>query len=365
MKSMERKITLKSALMSALFALGAVGFMVFLFNPGAQTGGPSGGDQARILELEQKIAALESQQTASGGGLPNNIQQQLTEMQDQVLLAAEKLQDGSGGFLQRGLDELKGRVVFLEDAVDGLNVPVQKQQMGAWLLRLQNLKNSGEGQAKIKTAVQDLSGVFNDIDLQNLESDRLDGVLDGARAQSAALGETLDEVPVQDLKAAAMLLAMTQFRSSLNRDNQPFNDDLTVLKSLVSEDNVELQGALDKLAPHARNGVLTPSSLTGEFKTLSGEIVVASLQGEDVSVTERTTARINKLFQIEKDGELITGTPTQATLKRAENKLEGNDIQGAILDLGKLEGPAAAAIRPWIAKAQATMAAQRMKRILK
>jgi len=382
-KRMEKTITVKAALMSALFAAAAVAFMVFLFYPAQKTGAPlsvagAKADQLRIAELEKKIAELEDKQSDTRGLIPKSLQNEIAQMQDQMLIAIEDVKANSGGFLRGNLEQLQGRVFDLEDklgglgtlgtlgALDGLAVPpAAKQQITNWRKQITGLIDSSAGQQTARTALQDLSAVLiNNKGLNQAEPDRVASILEGARAQSAALGETMDDVPAQDLKAAGMLLAMTQFRSSLNRDNQPFNDDLVVLKSLAGAENIELQEALDRLAPHARSGVLTPAGLSGEFKSLSGEIVVASLSGEDVSIREQTLARMNSLFQVEKDGELVTGTPTQVALKSAENKLNSNDIEGAIAELGALTGPAAKAALPWIGKAQATLAAQRMKRIL-
>ena len=361
-KNMEHKTTLKTILISALFASATAAFLVFLFNPATNS---SSADKARILELERKIEKLEARQSESSAAIiPENLAQDIEKMQDQMLIAIDEVKQNSGAFLKNNVDQLQDRIFDIEDTLAAMTTAEQRNTIRDWRSRLLGLFSTQAGKVKIQTALRDLSNVLSDIDIKTVQTERVDSVLEGARAQSSALSETMDGVPVQDLKAAAMLLAMTQFRDSLNRDNQPFNNDMTVLKSLVSEDDIELQEALDKLAPYARSGILTPSGLTNEFKSLSGDVVIASLKGEDVSITERTTARINKLFQIEKDGELVTGTPTQTTLNSAENKLAQNDIQGAIVTLGNLEGPAAKLVRPWIAKAQATIAAEKMKIIL-
>jgi Uncharacterized protein conserved in bacteria len=72
------------------------------------------------------------------------------------------------------------------------------------------------------------------------------------------------------------------------------------------------------------------------------------LKGEDVSVQERAKARLNELFQVEQDGELVTGTDTQAKVARAESMLEQGDFMGALGQLRSLEGEAAATATPFI-----------------
>lgn len=71
---------------------------------------------------------------------------------------------------------------------------------------------------------------------------------------------------------------------------------------------------------------------------MAGDIVVASLKGEDVSIQEKAQARLNEIMQVEKDGELVTGTDTQATVARAQKMLDEGNIEGAIAELQGLEG---------------------------
>src|SRR5690606_28795755 len=93
------------------------------------------------------------------------------------------------------------------------------------------------------------------------------------------LGDTLEGVSGSDMKAAALLIAFSQLRDSLNR-NAPFEDDLVLLQKLVGDDDPELQAALSKLAPQAeKGGVLTADGLSEELKTMTGDIVFSSLKG--------------------------------------------------------------------------------------
>lgn len=97
---------------------------------------------------------------------------------------------------------------------------------------------------------------------------------------------------------------------------------------------------------------------------MAGDIVVASLKGEDVSVTEKAQARLGELFKVEKDGELITGTPVQAKVAKTEKLLNDGNVESAIAELEKLDGPEAELVKPWIAKAQQTLTAQKLEQAL-
>ena len=162
-----------------------------------------------------------------------------------------------------------------------------------------------------------------------------------------------------------MLLAMTQVRSALNRGDEDFEGDLTLLKKMIGDENTPLYNSIDKLAPHARSGILTPGGLRLEFQTVAGDAVAASLRGEEVSVSEKLSAKMNDILQVEKDGELITGTETQATLNAAENMIAGDRWQEA-LDLlrTKLRAKELEPLRPWIKEVEKLINSRQLDQML-
>jgi hypothetical protein len=165
------------------------------------------------------------------------------------------------------------------------------------------------------------------------------------------------------MKAATLLLGLSQFRSSLNR-NAPFDEDLKLLENVLGADDPALQEAIKRLAPQASKGVLTPAGLSDELKSLAGEIVVSSIKGEDVSIREKAAARMNDLFQVEKNGELVTGTDTQARIARAQKMLDAGNIDDAVTELQALQGPARETAQPVIDEAQMTLLAQQVQELL-
>ncbi len=326
--------------------------------------------EARTQEIEGEVAEVKDQQSFFGTLIPENLDEQLANIQEQagqakeqLGQAAQKAQEVSSDVLGQEAGTMEERFVKLEGHLQDLNggSPV----LAGMLEKVQGLSGQAEGQSQLDTAMSELSAMMGGLEGQlGAGSDLFETTLDSARGESDALGQTFDNVPATDLKAAAMLLAMTQFRSSLNRDNEAFTQDLNVLMGLVDEENVELRGALERLAPHAQEGVLTPSGLTTEFKTIAGDAVVASLSGEDVSVSERAKARFNEVFQVEKNGEMVTGTETQATVSEAEKMLESGDLAGAIAAVQRLDGPAALQMSGWLDKAQVTLMAQKLKKVI-
>lgn len=184
------------------------------------------------------------------------------------------------------------------------------------------------------------------------------------REESEIVDKTFDGIEDEDMKAAALLLAMSQMRDTLRRDNESFETDLNLLKKLIGSENPALVASIEKLSPHADGGVLSPNGLKNEFKGMAGDIVVASLQGNDVSITDKARARFSELLNIEKDGEPLTGTPTQMTVARAQNKLNEGDIQGAIQLLQGLDGEAANRAAPFIKEAELTLLAGQLQELL-
>jgi hypothetical protein len=221
--------------------------------------------------------------------------------------------------------------------------------------KLQGWGASVPGQETLESAQGQLNSLLSSY---TGAPEQLEGYLNQAREQSAVLGQTFEGVPGDEMKAAALLFTLNQMRGALNRDDQPFGDDLELFRNFIGVEDTALNEALDKLAPSAESGVLTVSGLSDEFRDLAGDVVVSSLQGEDVSIQERTKARMNELFSVKRDGELVSGTDTQAKVARIDRLLAEENLDAAIEEAKTLSGPEGETVAPWIEKAEQTKAAQ-------
>lgn len=322
-------------------------------------------EEDRLKALEQQVAEVEEKQSFFGTLIPKDLDEQLESLRDRAGQAQEKLgqvvekaQEISDDVMAEDAGTLEERAVRLGGHLQDL---AHSPELAGMMQRLRTWSGQQEGQEEIDRAVAELGAIIGSMGGQIGD---LGGRLHDARLQSTTLNRVFDGVPSSDLKAAALLLGVTQFRSSLDRDNQPFANDLEVVKGLIGQDDPELMAALDRLAPSAEQGVLTPAGLGSEFKSIAGEAVVASLKGEDVSITERAKARLNEVLQVEKDGELLTGTETQASLARTEKFLDSGDLESAIQEVRSLDGPAAETVAPWLDRAEATLAAQKVDAML-
>lgn len=363
---------------SLLILLASVGVIALLFP-----------QNKKIEENQARISYVETQMRNSGGGesmfanmIPESLKNQITELQTQashiqnrVATISRQAEEMSRTLTTPGTGNIANRLTMLEEKVSelasgavsvaggvGMNIDPSAMDLSTWFEKLEVMQNSEIGRTVLSNSVGDMSSVLSALGLQSGEAavndPNLGDALEQAQKQEGALGEVLDGLSGNDLKAAALLIGLTQFRSAVHRDGG-FADDLALLQSMVGgENNPALNDAINKLAPQAEDGILTPGRLSGEFKGLAGDIVVSSLKGEDVSVQEKAKARLNEILQVKKDGELITGTDTQARVARAQAMLDEGNIQGAIDELQKLDGGAADTAQPWIEKAQATVLAQ-------
>lgn len=236
--------------------------------------------------------------------------------------------------------------------------------LGSLVERIGTLEGTMIGQDQLRASVAELQDIVTNMDRSG-EGESLNENLEDVQnnEDGSALSQTLQGVSGNDLKAAAMLITFSQLRDSLNRE-APFKNDLILLDRLVDEDNVELKGAIVRLAPHADGGVLTAKGLSGEFKGLAGDILEASLKGEDLSIMDRAKGRLGNLMSVEKDGELIGATPTQEAVNRAQKLLDAGNIKGAIAELETLDGPAADQARPFIDQAKISLLSERVQELM-
>ncbi len=319
----------------------------------------------RIVSLEKKLETVEKEQEEISENIPSNLDTRLEVLQDQASKAAQKAQSvasqATGFVVGMNSGNLEERLGTLETTMGTfLEQKGSIDLAGLWTNFL-GLRTTDSGRTQLDQTTEELLSWIN-----RLQSDEVtvEESLPVIRDESDVVKKTFDGVEDQDMKAAALLLAMSQMRDTLRRDNESFDTDLGLLKKLIGSENPALVASIDKLSPHADEGVLSPDGLKNEFKGMAGDIVVASLQGEDVSITDKARARFSELLKVEKDGEPLTGTPTQVVVAKAQNKLDEGDIQGAIQLLQGLDGEAANRAAPFIEEAELTLLAGQLQELL-
>lgn len=329
------------------------------------------GDKIETLEtqtegLRDDVEALKKNGSSLSKLIPNDLGDRIATLQTEAKAAQQEL----GAVLQDakqfkeavlGVDvgSLSERVAKLERSLKTLTGSPALQRLSR---RLDTLSKSMPGQIQMDQAVEDLNRALSKV--ETATDPVIAKTITEAQGNSEALGQTLQGVQNEDLKAAALLLGFNQFRSSLNRDNTPFEEDLILLMTLINEEDVALRNALVTLAPHAKSGVLTAHGLSEELRTVAGEVVTESLKGQEVSLQNKLKARLDNVLKVEKRGQLISGTQTQATLNDVQRFLDQDDLDQAIAAAERLSGPEAQTIKPWLSKAYAARDAQTLNKAL-
>jgi hypothetical protein len=335
-----------------LAILGGVGY--FLFADDAKKVISVAQDQqqldTQITTLDDKYASFENTVT---DGL-NSLSQRVTDVAASV--GVERNAQGEI-ILNNGMSVTE-RLTALESRLrDGEGNEIDLGQM---LMNFKNLSQTFDGQTDTNAAMGDLQGV---ITILQGRMSQMDAALEQAKNENAQLAQSLENVSGRDIGAAGMLLALTQFRSSMNRE-EPFVDDLKILQGLVGENDPELTAAINRLAPHAQSGVLTTDGLSKELRSVTGDIIAAKLRGEDVSLKDKIFARIGQILSIEKDGKPVMASREQEIIASAQQSLDAGDVQGAMAQLKQLDGEAASVAQPFMEEMQGTLAAENTSQLL-
>jgi len=338
LRAIRRSARTTSLLTSASLCviLGALGFALF--------GGDAHHQQTEINSLQNRVSNIEAQQPAPSG-LPAGLDATISDLQGKVqsitnALGASDLANGSASIVQRlnALEQqLSGNPALAATAQQMQNMATNPMTAGSW-----------------QAAVDELRGIVTGLQGR---MDQMDSALNAAKSQNDALSSTLSNVTGRDLSAAAMLLALTQLRTAVDRQ-APFADDLALLRDVAASSDPALAASIDKMAPYAQTGVMSPEALKKQLQGLSNDIITAKLKGEDVSLKDRIMARLQGLFTLKKDGMPITGGQEREMIARASTQLDNNDVAGAMATLQQLQGPAAEVAAPWQSQAQATLAVQ-------
>jgi len=319
----------------------------------------------RIAQLEGEISLIKEDASGFKGFVSGDLMAEIGELKKQateatgyVGSAVQTFKESSSEFInESSVGERMGQIQQY--------VSIMSDQSGVYELmnRFDSMRESYNGQESLGNVMLQISQI---VSTENTDDEsQVNALLDSARAKNEDLNKAFESVPKNELKAAAMLLAMTQVRSSLNRKEEAFDGDLELLMNMVGASDPALHSSLLKLAPHAKAGILTPSGLKEEFQTITGETVAASLRGEDVSFSDKMSAKMNDILQVEKDGEMITGTEAQATVSQAESMIQRDQWEDAVTFLNEnLRSSELDVLRPWIKDVQGFITSEKVKREL-
>ena len=245
--------------------------------------------------------------------------------------------------LQSALAQLTGRLDGLEQRA---TQQAEEQQRVAELSQ------------KLTGLEQRLSEVGNDAQA----AQALQQEVASLKEQLASVNQTVDSVnqTVESrnnaaAQAQALVLAAGQLRTAL-ASGQPFQQELQGMRALGIGDPQVTQ-PLDTLAPHAGKGVPTLPQLSDRFGPLASEIVRADNRGDGQNWVDQVKGTLSTLVTIRREGGGVVGDSADAVVARAQAALKDGNLAKAVEELSALQGSAAATAAPWVADAQARLAA--------
>lgn len=167
----------------------------------------------------------------------------------------------------------------------------------------------------------------------------------------------LRELQAKRASAAALLLAVGQLREAVNL-GLGFDAELRTVKILSGED-AALGRALDSIKDKAAAGIATRASLNARFETLAPAIIRAELLPEGEGWVRRMLDKLLSLVTIRREDGGAAGVFAAAVIGRTQAALNRADLATAIAELQLLSAGPAETAAPWLAEAQARLAADR------
>jgi hypothetical protein len=166
----------------------------------------------------------------------------------------------------------------------------------------------------------------------------------------AAIAKSQDELRAT-AGSAALAMAVQNLRRAVS-EGKPFAGELKTLTSLASE---PLEVA--PLEAHRDSGLPSLAKLQRDFDASAKAAIAASRRPGDGTFTGDLLAKARSLVRVRPTGEVAGDTP-EAILARAEHRLDTGNLPDALREAGKLSGPAADAMTPWLTEAKAKAAAE-------
>jgi len=274
--------------------------------------------RAQVAKLQQELARLSKEQDATADALA------------QVASEIDDIKPPQGA---EGNEALQQRLAKLE----------------------QQLADAGGALERIRAMRGELDALVSELGKSADRSARLDTRL-GAVEKDAAERRGVDTKAVDAARAAAVVSLGTRLRQAVAQ-GQDGAADLAALKSLAGDDG-ELAAPIAALTPLAGKPLATAEGLRQRFPNVAREIVTADAGDQAGSWWEKALARLQNLVSIRRTGPDVAGEDAEARVAQAEAALQAGRLDQAMAALKPLTGQAAKVAAPWLADAEALLAAQ-------
>jgi hypothetical protein len=274
--------------------------------------------RAQVAKLQEELARLSKEQDATADALA------------QVASEIDDIKPPQGG---EGSEVFQQRLAKLE----------------------QQLADASGALERIRAMRGELDALVSELGKSADRSARLDTRL-GAVEKDAAERRGVDTKAVDAARAAAVVSLGARLRQAVAQ-GQDGAADLAALKSLAGDDG-ELAAPIAALTPLAGKPLATAEALRQRFPNVAREIMTADAGDQAGSWWEKALARLQNLVSIRRTGPDVAGEDAEARVAQAEAALQAGRLDQAVAALKPLTGQAAKVAAPWLADAEALLAAQ-------
>ncbi len=300
---------------------------------------------ARIDDLEKRVRALSATAAeASRPAAPSDADKARVEQETRMLAAAEAAR-------RRAEEELKA-IAEARKAVQAATPPPASpdsdKDIAALRLEIATLRSA------LQTLDQAMAGQKDETARQREQAKALADTVDKARAEASAVGAG-EKKALGAARASAVVGVAARLSSALE-SGLPFASELSLLAPLAQGD-AKLGEVIAVLQPYAQAGVASRVALMAAFPAVAKAALADDLA--DDSFGERLLGKIKGLVSLRRVGADVQGDAVDAKLARAEAALEAGDIAKAVDLVKSLPPQTAKATSPWLARAEAHLAAKR------
>lgn len=273
----------------------------------------------------------------------DTLSSKVASLSNQVKTMEQQAQSIKPGIIQNRLSNLEARLANLSGSADKMQDVIKG---------LSAIKQGYDGDDSIVQTVTKMSKLVS----------TLDSRVETIQAENKEIQSNLSEFNADDIKAANMLLIATQFQGSVDR-GIPFANELQAIQAIFNTDE-EAMKALTRLQPFSGQGIPSKETLSQELDSLSNGLLKAALAGDKRTVRNTLKSKLSQYVKIYQDNTDLPLGDTQSILRRAKGDLERGDVNGAILALSEIKGPAATLIEPFFNQAEAHILAERLSKRL-
>ncbi|MDT7951175.1 MAG: hypothetical protein RQ966_06680 [Acetobacteraceae bacterium] len=281
---------------------------------------PTGPSAADVAKLQQQVSALENRPAVAPAAVAD-LSDKVTALEKKEAAAPDAIKQ-----LSDKVTELENRKTVTPDQLAPLADKVQALE-----------QRPTYDPASINGKFSDLSDKMQNA--QDAEG-KLSSRLDGLEKQVSTQGDQLKAL-TQKVQVTARLQSVATALAS----GQKLGD---------------IPGAPPALARFANEAPPTEAALRESFNDYgqAAEKADQPVNSANADFGSRLWNRAQQVVTVRQGDHVLVGNPIAGVIANAREKLDNGDLAGSVKALKGLEGPAAAAMQPWVDKAQSLVAAR-------